>query len=95
VYNSLNPLSIDEPVMPTEKQLEPKESDVLLNTPDQEQLDLDDLEPPKKSFIGRWGWRIAMILIFCAVAGGGYYAYTQLTAPANNQSTRKRDRLIS
>ncbi|MEI6328541.1 MAG: efflux RND transporter periplasmic adaptor subunit [Pseudanabaena sp. ELA645] len=81
--------------MQTEKQLEPKESDVLLNTPDQEQLDLDDLEPPKKSFIGRWGWRIAIILGLCAVGGGGYYAYTQLTAPANTQGTRKRDRVIS
>ncbi len=77
--------------MQSEKKLETKEVDIPDNLSDFQ----DELDRPKKSFIGRWGWRIAMLLLLVAVGGGGYYAYTQLTAPANNQATRKRDRLIS
>ena len=75
--------------MQTEKQLEPKEVDL---PEDREPVDLDQ---PKKTFIGRWRWRIAIVFILMAVGGGGYYAYTQLTAPANNQASRKRDRVIA
>jgi HlyD family secretion protein len=45
--------------------------------------------------MGKWRWRIAIALILVAVGGGSYYAYTQLIAPANNQSTRKRDRTVA
>ena len=75
--------------MQSEKQLETKEVDF----PD----DLSDFhdDQPKKPFMGGWKWRIAIFVILVAVGGGGYYAYTQLTAPANNQASRKRDRVVS
>jgi HlyD family secretion protein len=77
--------------MQSEKQLEPKEVDIpddLSNFP-------DELDPQKKSFMGRWVKRIAILLVLVAVGGGGYYAYTQLTAPPNNKESRKRDRTIT
>ncbi len=77
--------------MQIEKQLEPKEVDLseeLSDFPDQ-------LDPPKKKWMGRWKWRITIFLILIAVGGGGYYAYTQLIAPANNQASNKRSRTIS
>ena len=77
--------------MQSEKQLEPKE----VNSPEELSDFLDELDRPKKKFMGIWGWRIAIILILIVVCGGSYYAYTQLTAPANNQGNRKRDRVIS
>ncbi len=74
--------------MQTEKQLEFEELDRS------EDQDLVDLEPPKKSFIRRW--RIVLILLsLLLLGGGGYYAYTQLTSPANPQTTRRRDRTIT
>jgi HlyD family secretion protein len=91
-YKSLNPLTINVTLMrsdmQSEKQLNPQEE----ASPDDLGLP-DDL--PKKKFMGSWRWRIAIIVILIAVGGGGYYAYTQLIAPANNQSTRKRDRTVS
>jgi HlyD family secretion protein len=77
--------------MQSEKQLEPKEVDIpddLSNFP-------DELDSQKKSFMGRWVKRIAILLVLVAVGGGGYYAYTQLTAPPNNKESRKRDRTIT
>ena len=90
-YKSLNPLTIGTTFMQSEKQLEPKEVDIPNDLSDFP----DELDRPKKSVVGRWGWRIAILLIVVAVSGGGYYAYTQITSPANNQATRKRDRLIA
>lgn len=77
--------------MQSEKQLEAKEVDI----PDDLSDFPDQLDRPKKKFMGKWRWRIAIALIFVAVSGGGYYAYTQLIAPANNQATRKRDRTVT
>ncbi|PZO43811.1 MAG: efflux transporter periplasmic adaptor subunit [Pseudanabaena frigida] len=77
--------------MQSEKQLEPKEVDI----PDDLSDFPDELDRPKKTFMGKWRWRIAIVLILLAVGGGSYYAYTQLIAPANNQSTRRRDRVVS
>jgi HlyD family secretion protein len=75
--------------MQSEKQLEAKEADLSDDLDFTEQL-------PKKRFLGNWKWRIGTLLILAAIAGGGYYAYTQLTAPSNNnQTSRKRDRLVS
>jgi len=76
--------------MQSEKQLEQKEKAL----PD-ERSDFSDDDSPKKTFVGRWGWRIAILLILVTVGGGSYYAYTQLTAPANNKETRKRDRVVT
>lgn len=77
--------------MQTENQLEPKED----NLPEELSDFPDELAPPKKSFLGRWKWRIGIILILALVGGGGYYAYTQMVAPASQQGSRKRDRVIS
>jgi len=77
--------------MQTENQLEPKED----NLPEELSDFPDELSPPKKSFLGRWKWRIGIILILALVGGGGYYAYTQMVAPASQQGSRKRDRVIS
>jgi HlyD family secretion protein len=77
--------------MQSEKELEPKEVDIADDLSDFP----DELDRPKKKFMGKWRWRIAIFLILVAVGGGGYYAYTQLIAPANNQSTRKRDRTVT
>lgn len=76
--------------MQSEKQLETSPEDKLVI----DDLDLD-ADIPKKKFLVGWGWRIAIAIILVAIAGGGYYAYTQLTAPTGNQSTRRRDRLVS
>ncbi len=77
--------------MQSEKELEPKEVGVTNDLPDFP----EELDRPKKKFMGRWRSRIAICLILVAVGGGSYYAYTQLIAPANNQSTRKRDRTVA
>jgi HlyD family secretion protein len=77
--------------MQSEKQLEPKEVDI----PDDLSDFPDQLDRPQKKFMGKWRWRIAIVLILVAVSAGGYYAYTQLIAPPNNQSTRKRDRTVT
>ncbi|MCX5936207.1 MAG: biotin/lipoyl-binding protein, partial [Pseudanabaena sp. LacPavin_0818_WC45_MAG_42_6] len=77
--------------MQSEKELEPKEVDITDDLSDFP----DELDRPKKKFMGKWRWRIAIAIILVAVGGGGYYAYTQLIAPANNQSTRKRDRTVT
>jgi len=77
--------------MQSEKELEPKEVDITDDLSDFP----DELDRPKKKFMGKWRWRIAIFLILVAVGGGGYYAYTQLIAPANNLSTRKRDRTVA
>jgi HlyD family secretion protein len=77
--------------MQTENQLEPKED----NLPEELSDFPDELAPPKKSFIGRWKWRLGIILILALVGGGGYYAYTQMIAPTSQQGSRKRDRVIS
>ncbi|PZU98489.1 MAG: efflux transporter periplasmic adaptor subunit [Pseudanabaena sp.] len=75
------------------------QSEKQLETSPEDKLEIDDLDLdtdiPKKKFWGGWGWRIAIAIILVAIAGGGYYAYTQLTAPASNQSTKRRDRLVS
>ncbi|NUN65602.1 efflux RND transporter periplasmic adaptor subunit [Pseudanabaena biceps] len=76
--------------MQSEKQLETLPEDELAI----DDLDLD-ADIPKKRFLGGWGGRIAILLILVTIAGGGYYAYTQLTAPANTQGNKKRDRLVS
>ncbi len=76
--------------MQSEKELEPKEVDIADDLSDFP----DELDRPKKKFMGKWRWRMAIALILVAVGGGSYYAYTQLIAPANNQSTRKRDRTV-
>ena len=73
--------------MQTERQLESQEMDLS------KEQDTDDLEQPKKTLLGRW--RIAILCILIAVSGGGYYAYTQMIAPASNQGTRKRDRTVA
>ncbi|MCA6572592.1 MAG: efflux RND transporter periplasmic adaptor subunit [Pseudanabaena sp. M57BS1SP1A06MG] len=77
--------------MQTEHQLEPKE-DYL---PEELSDFPNELASPKKSFLGRWKWRIGVILILALVGGGGYYTYTQMIAPASQQGSRKRDRVIS
>ncbi|MEI6064249.1 MAG: efflux RND transporter periplasmic adaptor subunit [Pseudanabaena sp. ELA748] len=74
--------------MQSEKQLKPKEVDLT------EDLDFADTLP-KKKFLGSWKWRIGILLLLVAIAGGGYYAYTQLTSSTNSRTTSKRDRLIS
>ena len=82
--------------MQSEKQLEDKQVDISADLSDHDLSNIDDLDlPPKKSFIAQWRWRIIIFVILLAVGGGAYYAYTQLTAPANTQSTRKRDRVVT
>jgi HlyD family secretion protein len=74
--------------MQSEKLTEQKEVDLTKD------LDFSDTLP-KKKFLGSWKWRIGILVMLVAIAGGGYYAYTQLTSPANNRTSGKRDRLIS
>jgi len=74
--------------MQSEKQLESKEADL------NDDLDFTDVLP-KKKFLGGWRSRIGILLLLVAIGGGGYYAYTQLTAPTGNQQSRKRERVIS
>lgn len=63
------------------------EGDLLLATlPD----DSESEKPRRRT------WRIvAFLLLFLALGGVGFYAYTQLIAPANQQRTQRRGRTVS